>query len=83
MAQRKLHSIMKRQRSARRSEGLKWDEDNLKTNAQIVAELAPRKITEPKTPFRRADSEDGMQHTSGGCLQAAFMQRPVYMDLSP
>lgn len=40
---------MKRQRSDKG--GIRWDESNLAENEQIKAELAPRKIDEPKTPY--------------------------------
>ena len=40
---------MKRQRSEKG--GIRWNESNLAENEQIKAELAPRKIDEPKTPY--------------------------------
>ena len=37
-----------------------WDEGNLEANEQIKAELKPRKIEEPKTPFLGPMSSDEM-----------------------
>ena len=38
-----------------------WDEGNLEANEQIKAELKPRKIEEPKTPYLGPMSSDEME----------------------
>lgn len=42
---------MKRTRSDKAGGGIKWDETNLEENEKLKAELNPRKIDEPKTPY--------------------------------
>ncbi|KAK9838906.1 hypothetical protein WJX74_005761 [Apatococcus lobatus] len=54
--------VMKRTSSEREgARNVVWDECNLEANEQIKAELKPRKIEEPKTPYLGPMSSDDME----------------------
>ena len=56
-----LSDAMKRTSSEREGgRSVVWDEGNLEANEQIKAELKPRKIEEPKTPYLGYMSSDDM-----------------------
>lgn len=64
-------SPKKRQRG-----GVKWDEDNLRVNEEIKAELDCQKIDEPDTPFVRSPQreEDDSDDEPPGAAQAAALR---------
>lgn len=49
---------MKRSVGGDKRSGVRWDEANLVENEKVKAELNPKKITEPKTPYLSPASSD-------------------------
>lgn len=49
---------MLRQSSSKKGSHIVWDEDNLRTNAEIQKEYSGIKVDEPKTPYHRPLSAD-------------------------